>query len=480
MFSQCLEKFGEVGFVRKVLSGVVYVDGLPGVLLGEEVVFENEEMGQVVVISESEIEVMLLTTRAIKSGMKVARTGRKVGIEVGEALLGRVIDSLGRPLDHDQPITGKMERRVIDVEPAGIVGRKKISQRFLSGVMMVDLMIPMGKGQRELILGDRKTGKSVLLLQAILSQARQGSVCIYNAIAKKKPDILSIAEFLIAQGIMDKSVVVGASSYDSPGEIFLSPYTAMTIAEYFRDKGRDVLVVMDDLSIHAKFYRELALVSGKFPGRNSYPGDIFYVHSRLLERAGNFDVAGKDVAITCLPVAETIQGDMTGYISTNLMSMTDGHVFFDGDYYFRGRRPAINTFLSVTRVGRQTQTPLQRDASRLLVDLMTSYERTQGFQKFGAELGESSRQILAMGDRVLTFFDQPVWMVVPENMQLVLLSLLISGTWDGKGMEKIVDKYGKDSRVKTEADAVVAGSQNMAKLIELCRSKVSLFIQPGK
>ena len=250
----------------------------------------------------------------------------------------------------------------------------------------------------------------------------------------------------------------------------------MTIAEYFRDQGKDVVVVLDDMSTQARFYRELSLLSRKFPGRESYPGDIFFVHSRLLERAGNFRVGDKEVSITCLPVVETIQSDITGYIPTNLMSMTDGHIYFDGDLFFRGRRPAINPFLSVTRVGHQTQAGLAREAGRVLLDLLNSYEKTQGFLRFGTELGENSRQILAMGDRVLKFFDQPQFSVMPLNLQIVLLALLMAGLWSGKDVEKLMQRYLTDGEMKKTVDGLVAGQGDMGKLMEEGRKNLNLIL----
>ena len=242
---------------------------------------------------------------------------------------------------------------------------------MFTGMTLVDLMIPLGRGQRELVLGDRKTGKTQFLLQAALAQASVGTVCVYACIGKKKAEILRVKEFFAKEGILDKTVIVASSSQDSTGEIFTCPYTAMAVAEFFRDRGQDTLVLLDDMTTHAKFYREMSLLLRKFPGRDSYPGDIFHIHSKLLERSGNFvikkDGNEMDVAITCLPAAETIQGDLTGYIQTNLMSMTDGHIYFDNELFFKGRRPAINPFISVTRVGYQTQTSLRKEMWAALV-----------------------------------------------------------------------------------------------------------------
>jgi F-type H+-transporting ATPase subunit alpha len=294
-------------------------------------------------------------------------------------------------------------------------------------------------------------------------------VGVYAAIAKRKSEVKRIEAFLQANDIWKNTVLVATSSQDSPGEIFLGPYTAMAMAEFFRDKGKDVLVVFDDMTVHAMFYRELSLISRRFPGRDSYPGDIFHIHSKLMERGGNFEVGGKEASITCLPVAETVQSDITGYIQTNLMSMTDGHIYYDAELFFKGRRPAVNPFVSVTRVGHQTQTPLAREAGRILTDLLSSYERTQSFLRFGAELGESSRQVLTMGERVLTFFNQPVDKAVPFNLQLLLLALLVSGMWNGKNLGKILDEYEKNEELAGKVGTMVEESNNINSLIEKVR-----------
>src|SRR3989344_1984008 len=451
-FGDYLKKTGEVGYVSQVQHWVVQVEGLPGAGLGEMVVFEQGQPGQVTALSASAVEVVVLSRESVVVGKRVARTGQMLKIPVGDTVLGKTVDAMGRGMAGGQPKPG-------DVMPAGIVGRKKIARQLETGIMIVDMMIPVGKGQRELLLGDRKTGKSFLLWHIMLAQARRGSVCVYAAIGKKRTEIIKVKDFFTKTGISDRTVVVATTSDDSAGEIYLCPYTAMTVAEYFRDQGKDVLLVLDDMSTHAKFYRELSLISKKFPGRDSYPGDIFHIHSKLLERGGNFELklsSGETVeaAITVLPVVDTVQGDVTGYIQTNLMSMTDGHIYFDSDLFFRGRRPAINPFISVTRVGHQTQTALAKDAGRVLFDLLANYEKTQGFLRFGAELGENSRQILAMGDRVLAYFDQPVFSLVPINLQLVGLAMLLSGMWDGRNITAVIEKYSSQGEFAKTVDGV--------------------------
>ncbi len=475
VFADYLKASGEVGFVVKVVSSIIQAEGLPDVKLGEMVLLESGQLGQIMALKSEEVEILVFAREPIKVGTRVTRIGRKLSVPVGDGLLGRTIDVLGRTIAGAAG-NGIAEWRTVDVTPGGIGTRVRVDQPFVTGVMIVDLLVPLGRGQRELVLGDRKTGKSYLLNQTILSQARLGNICIYAAIGKQKAEIRKLEEFLAANKVADKTVVVAASSQDASGEIYLCPYTAMTIAEYFRDTGRDAVVVLDDMSTHAKFYRELSLLSRKFPGRDSYPGDIFHVHSKLMERSGYFKVGQKTAAITCMPVVETVQGDISGYIQTNLMSMTDGHVYFDSDLFFRGRRPAVNPFVSVTRVGRQTQTPLRRDVGRMLLDLLTGYEKTQSFLKFGAELGESSRQILAMGEKLIKFFDQPVFLVVPLNVQLVLLALLVTGVWNGDHPERLVQAYLADATTMQAVNDTVNRNEAMNNLMEDVRRGADFWL----
>jgi len=475
VFEDHLKSAGEVGYVEVVIQSVIRISGMPGARIGEMLLLESGQTGQVTALRPDLVEALVLSRQPARVGIRVARTGKRISIKVGKSMLGKVVDVLGIPFD-GRSIDGEDVRDMnVDALPAGIMARKKISRPLETGVSVVDLMVPLGKGQRELIAGDRKTGKSQLLMETMIAQARLGSICVYAAIGKKKTEIMRVGEFLQQQGVGDRVIVVAASSQDSAGEINLCPYSAMAVAEYFRDQGQDVVLVMDDMTTHAKFYRELSLLSRKFPGRDSYPGDIFHVHSRLLERGGNFVVGDKEAAITCLPVVETVQGDITGYVQTNMMSMTDGHIYFDSELFFKGRRPAVNPFVSVTRVGRQTQTKLRRDAGRVLYDLLSNFERTQSFLKFGAELGENSRQILAMGDKVLKFFDQPLFSHVPINLQLVLLALVLSGMWDGSNITRFTGVYTSDASFSRVIDEIVMGNDSMPRLMEECRRQSGLL-----
>uniref|UniRef100_A0A7C4TJE1 F0F1 ATP synthase subunit alpha n=1 Tax=candidate division WWE3 bacterium TaxID=2053526 RepID=A0A7C4TJE1_UNCKA len=434
---------------------LVYVDGLPSAFPQEVVMFESGEIGQVVSAGLDYVEILTFSSESIKLGTRVTRTGKSLEVPVGPMLLGKVIDPLGRSMYKSEPLGVFETYRPIEVLPPGIDTREKITQPLETGVALVDMMVPLGKGQRQLIIGDRKTGKTKFLLQTILNQAKKGTICIYTAIGKKKADIKHVEAFFEKNDLKDRTLIVAAAPTDSSGIIYITPYAAMTIAEYFRDLGQEVLIVLDDLSTHAKFYREISLLGKNFPGRNSYPGDIFYTHGRLVERAGNFKTAKGVVPITCLPVAETIEGDISGYIQTNLMSMTDGHIYFDRDLFAQGRRPAINFFLSVTRVGRQTQTTLRSGINRELNSFLSLHEKSQSFIHFGAELSEGLKTTLSMGDKVLDFFNQSPNKILDMNLQLMLFCLIWIGIWNKMDkqqvrieIEKIISIYRKNAGIR--------------------------------
>ncbi len=432
-FTDYLQTIGEFGVVKQINHPIVIIDGLPQVKYNEIILFETGQVGEIYGLHKNEVEAMVFAREPIQVGTRAVRTNRLLSVPVGEKLLGHVINPLGQSLSSTDSFIPPTEEREMDTAPPGISKRQRINKQLKTGMVLVDMLIPVGKGQRQLVIGDRKTGKSSFLLTAVKNQIHEGSVAIYAAIARKKNDIKVLEDTFKRDGLLDKVCIVATSSYDSPSMIYLTPYTAMTIAEYFRDRGKDVLVVLDDLTTHARFYREISLLANRFPGRDSYPGDIFYTHAKLLERAGNFKHAEKgDVSITCLPVAETIEGDFTGYITTNLMGMTDGHIFFDTNIAHTGRRPAINTTLSVTRVGRQTQSQLKRSINRELTSFFALFEKMQNFSHFGAELTQTVKDMLHTGDSIYQFFDQTLDLVVPEDIQLILFALLWLRVIDGK------------------------------------------------
>lgn len=440
-YNKYLDQMGELGTVKEVRYPIILVEGLPGVSVNELVYFDNESLGVVTALSDTYVEVLSLDKDPVVVDSKVTRSGESLRIPVGDAFLGKSIDSLGYPLNHNVLISEATEHRLLDIPPLGISSRVKITQPFETGVTSVDLMVPLGKGQRELIIGDRKIGKTAFLFQTMLKQALEGTIVIYAVIGKKRTSVKELEEFVAKYGIKDKVIIVASSASDSLGTLYLTPYSAMTLAEYFRDTGKDTLVILDDLTTHAKYYREVSLISKKFPGREAYPGDIFYSHARLLERAGLFKIGDKSVSITCLPVAETVEGDISGYIQTNLMSITDGHIFFDSELFKKGQKPAVNHFLSVTRVGRQTQSKLRWGVNRELVSFFTLLNKTQNFVHFGAELNEGIKSTLQMGGRLLSFFNQPIKEIVPMKIQIFFYCLVWIGVFNNDETEKMQELF---------------------------------------
>jgi len=394
----------DVGEVISPGESWVKVQGFKKGFLGEAVSFETDEKGLIFGLEDGTADVLVFSRNPLKNKTKVARTAESLKISVGDGILGASVNSLGYYLHPQKKPSEDTFPRIIDVPPPGVSLRKKITENLITGVPVVDFLVPLGKGQRELVIGDMRTGKTHLLSQVVISQAQEGTICVYCLIGKRKAEVKRLENLLREKKVLSKSVIVAATSYDPPAMVYLAPFAAMAIAEHFRDEGRDTLVVLDDMTAHANYYRELMLTAGHFPGRESYPSDIFHVQSRIIERAGNFIIDDKQASITCLPVAETQDGDLTGYIPTNLMSMTDGHIFFDKEMYFQGVRPAINIFLSVTRVGRQTQHKLIRRLSEQLFKAISDYEEVLRFVRFGPEMTEKIKRKLEKGERVLAFF----------------------------------------------------------------------------
>jgi len=477
-FKYYLDIISEIGFVEEASNAIVHVSGLPKVKTDEIVIFETGKIGIVLSFTSRIVEVLVFSKEPINHGTKVARTNEFLKVPVGTELFGRIIDPLGNPLTAMDAYKKPEKSRGINALAGGILSRKTITRQLETGIPVVDLVMPLGFGQRELIIGDRKTGKTNFLMQTILAQAKQKHICIYAAIGKKRLDIKDVEDFFRKHGIFERVIIVASSTDDPIGLSYLVPFSAMTISEYFRDEGYDVLLTLDDLTTHAKFYREISLLGKKFPGRNSYPGDIFYTHAKLLERAGNFVTQKGEKAITCLPVVETVQGDLSGYIQTNIMSMTDGHLYFDSDLFAKGRRPAINPFLSVTRVGRQTQSTLKRDINREILSFLTISEKMQNFSHFGAELTESSKVTLAVGEKVIKFLDQGPSTTMPINLQILLFSML----WDnilqnrniepiGADVNKIIETYKTKPNVNKTIDEVITDAKTFNDMLKIMREK---------
>jgi F-type H+-transporting ATPase subunit alpha len=416
------------------------------------VIAEGGQRGIVQSLGADTVEILMLDTAGLVNNLAIARTDEQFQIPVGVGLLGRVVNAFAESVDGAGPVAGDKTPCPIEPPAPGIDVRVKVTRPLEAGVTIVDLLVPIGYGQRELVIGDKKTGKTTFLLQTISSQAAKGVICVYVSIGKRQNDVKTIEGYLRKKGVFDKCVVVAATAADPSTMVYLAPFTGLAIAEFFRDAGSDVLIIFDDLTNHAKFYREISLLLRRAPGRSSYPGDIFHLHAALLERAGNVKIpSGQTVAITALPVAETLEGDITGYIQTNLMAITDGHIFFDIDEFRKGARPAINPALSVSRVGNQTKTSLDRELASIVRENLTAYKKALEIARFGVELPEKTQAEIALGEKIEVIFNQDSETVIPRPFQLTLLGLLLAGFWSGKTANlvkidviKLAQKYQKE------------------------------------
>ncbi len=481
-FSQYLETTGEYGVVKELKSSIVKASGIPKAKLHELVLFESGKMGQVFSASRDIVEVLTFSKEPVAIGERFVRTNRMISVPVGESLLGTIIDPLGLPFPNVKNFKRPKEMREIFVEAQKIDVREAINKPLLTGVNIVDLLVPLGMGQKELVIGDRKTGKTAFVQTTMVNQIKNNNcIVIYAGVARKTHEIKRLHNYLLTEKIMDKVIIVASDSQDSPSLIYLTPYTAMTIAEYFRDQGQDVLLILDDLSTHAKFYREVSLVGKRFPGRDSYPGDIFYVHARLLERTGNFTHAKKGaVSISCLPIVEIVEGDLASYIATNIMGMTDGHILFDSGAFHDGRRPAITPSLSVTRVGKQAQSKLRREITQTLTAFLAEYEKMQNYSYFGAELSDKVKDLLTTGDKMYRLFNQSYRLIVPEKVQTILFMLTWMKAFNTYTNDQIETAITNLSHVAEEgkldqlfnALEKVETLKELEKLVEMNKSKI--------
>ena len=480
-FTSYLNTTGEVGYVRRTISSLAYVEGLPSVRPYERVMFETGTYGYVNAFTEDMVETISFSDVPLPAGLRVARTNEQLSIPVGEELLGMMIDPLGRPLRQDISWVSPKTRRAIDSEPLPIRARARVKEPCITGITVTDIMVPLGKGQRALVVGDQKTGKTSFLLRTIISQIREGSIGIYVTVGKSKLVIRQIEDELTKAGVFDRVIIVAAYADDPAGIIHVAPFAGMTIAEYFRDAGEDVIIVIDDLSMHAKMHRELSLLGRRAPGRNSYPGDMFYIHARLMERAGNFITPAGERSITCLPVIEAAHGDITGYIPTNTISMTDGHLFFDYNLYVAGRRPAINPFLSVTRVGKQIQPPIAKEINQLLTGFLSSARQLETVTSFGAEFNEQLKTAMEKQRNIYLFFNQLANEILAPPLQLYLFCLVWNQQWKGAPSEKVEKelravgtRYTADSSFRKQIDTLTTKANSLDALLALVQKNTKL------
>lgn len=452
----------EVGVITNVSTGIATVSGLPGAGYEELLKFPGGLLGIAFNLDEDEIGVILLGEyQDLHAGDEVERTGRVMDVVVGDALLGRVIDPLGKPLDGKGPIVAD-QRLPIERPAPAIMDRAPVDVPLQTGLKVIDALIPIGRGQRELILGDRQTGKTAIAIDAILNQRGQNVLCVYCAIGQRASGVAKVVANLREKGAMDYTVVVVAEGNSAPGLVYITPYAATSIAEYFMEKGRDVLIVYDDLTQHARAYRELSLLLRRPPGREAFPGDIFYIHSRMLERATHLSEDRGGGSLTALPIIETDAQDISAYIPTNLISITDGQVYLSPTLFELGNLPAVDVGKSVSRVGGAAQRAAYRAVAGNLKLAYSQFEELEAFAKFGTRLDESTRKIIDHGQRIRACLKQLESQPVSMVEQITVLLALTAGLFDPVPLERATDAERELRKAAAEIPADVEGRLSSA------------------
>jgi len=420
----------ETGTVLNVGDGVARIYGLQGAMAGEMIEFPGGLYGVVLNLDEESVGVAVFgDVAAVKEGDVVKRTGRILQVPVGEALVGRVVDALGQPIDGMGALSSK-EFRNVEIKAPGIVKRQSVKEPLQTGIKAIDAMVPIGRGQRELIIGDRQTGKTAVAIDTIINQKGQGVFCIYVAIGQKNSTVALVVDKLRAAGAMDYTIVVSATASASAPLQYIAPYAGVTMGEWFRDNGKHALIVYDDLTKQAAAYRQLSLLLRRPPGREAYPGDVFYIHSRLLERAAKLSDKEGGGSLTALPIIETQAGDVSAYIPTNVISITDGQIFLDTDLFYSGVRPAINVGLSVSRVGGSAQTKAMKAIAGNLRLSLAQYRAMAAFAQFGSDLDKATQDQLARGERMVAILKQGQYVPQPVEKQVVIIYAGTNGYLD--------------------------------------------------
>ena len=416
----------EVGYVISVGDGISKVHGIDKCCANELLEFSNGTYGMALNLEENFVSAVLLGSDVgISEGGVVKRTGRVVSVPVGEGMIGRVVNALGQPIDAKGPITAT-EYRPIERRAYGIIERKSVSVPLQTGIKAIDSMIPIGRGQRELIIGDRQTGKTVIATDTIINQRGKGVICIYVAIGQKQSTVTNVVDTLYKNGAMDYTIVVSATASESAPLQYIAPYSGCAMGEYFMDSGKDVLIVYDDLSKHAVAYRALSLLIRRPPGREAYPGDVFYLHSRLLERAARLAPEYGGGSLTALPIIETQAGDVSAYIPTNVISITDGQIFLESELFHSGVRPAVNPGISVSRVGGNAQIKAMKKVSGTLKLLYSQYRELQGFAQFGSDLDADTKARLEQGGRIVEVLKQDRNSPIAVELQVAIIFAVVN------------------------------------------------------
>lgn len=459
------EELQETGTVLSVGDGIARVFGLEGVMAGELVEFASGIRGVVLNLEEYNVGIALLgDTSTVKEGQTVKRTKAINSVPVGEGLVGRVVDALGNPLDGLGPIKNATPG-VIEVKAPGIIDRKSVHEPLQTGIKAIDAMVPIGRGQRELIIGDRQIGKTAIAVDTILNQKGKNVICVYVAIGQKASTVAQVVDRLKREGAMEYTIVVAANAIDPAPMQFLAPYSGCRMAEFFRDSGRHAVIFYDDLSKQAAAYRELSLLLRRPPGREAYPGDVFYLHSRLLERACKLSDKLGAGSITAFPFVETQAGDISAYIPTNVISITDGQIFLEGDLFFSGVRPAVNAGLSVSRVGGSAQVPAMKAVSGSLRLDLAQYRELAAFSQFGSDLDANTKRTLDRGARLVELLKQPQYSPMHVGLQVAVIYAGTKGYLDKYEVSQIRSfEEGLIQHLKDNHQAMLDKIENRAKL----------------
>jgi F-type H+-transporting ATPase subunit alpha len=463
-------KFEEIGTVIDAGDGIARISGLSQALSGEMLEFDGGVYGQALNLDKNEIGAVILgESTEIEEGTTVRCTGRILEVPAGEALLGRIVDPLGKPLDNKGRIKTD-QYRPIEFKAPSVINRQPVKEPLQTGIKAIDSMIPIGKGQRELVIGDRSTGKTSILVDTIINQKGKNVFCIYVAIGQKNSNIARLAEKLTEAGAMEYTVIVDAPANAPASMQYLAPYTGCAIGEYFMYKGQDALVIYDDLSKHAVAYRQISLLLRRPPGREAYPGDIFYLHSRLLERSAKLSEDMGGGSLTAIPVVEILAGDISSYIPTNVISITDGQIYLESDLFNAGVRPAINAGISVSRVGGNAQTKAMKKVSGMLRLGLAQYRELETFAKFGTELDKETKKQLARGERTVEVLKQDLYQPMPVEDQVLMIFALTRGYLDDieikdvKNFEKEFISYMKGTR--TDLVSMLSETKDISEELE--------------
>lgn len=429
----------DVGTVIQVADGIARIHGLDNAMQGELLEFPGEVYGMVLNLEEDNVGAVLLgNQKNINEGDTVKTTGRVVEVPVGDAMLGRVVNALGQPIDGKGPIETDRYRQIERVA-SGVISRKSVDTPLQTGIKAIDSMVPIGRGQRELIIGDRQTGKTAIAIDTIINQKKTDVICIYVAIGQKASTVANVVEQLTAAGAMDYTIVVSATASELAPLQYIAPYSGCTMGEYFMEKGKDALIIYDDLSKHAVAYRALSLLLKRPPGREAYPGDVFYLHSRLLERAANLNENYGGGSLTALPIIETQAGDVSAYIPTNVISITDGQIFLETELFHSGVRPAVNPGISVSRVGGNAQIKAMKKVSGTLKLEYSQFRELQSFSQFGSDLDKDTKERLAKGERIVEILKQGQNSPVAVENQVIIIYAVINNYLKDIPLEKVGD-----------------------------------------